>query len=420
MKRVRRQRPRKQFLLVDTNILFHDDKSIVVAPEFELFWEKHADDFDIELLVPEVVFGELLFQHTRVALNLREKADQNLQKVAAIADKAYAHRVSETRVRTDVKKRLERWAQKVGATIEPTPIDVVDWAKLIDRAVWRRPPFSENKKNPLVEKGFRDALIMETVNAFYAESAQNVDVAFCTGDRLLSDAVLEALGEEDRFSHYQTLEDYASYLRLTKEALDQKFIRGVQARATKKFYTPKDPTSLLHESNILDRIQEGCRAELLPGVWRDGAPLSIERNRPEHWIPIGSQTFLISGARFVRLDGEHDFVWVNIITVEQPFRHEPQVGGGPEPSGASGSSGREIRVLKLDVEVTWSARVSTDGRFIKRDVVSVEAGERRFDKATTQDARAHGFELPADFSDLISNLVFRDKLWNQGGASGDE
>ena len=49
-------------VITDTSAVWHEDKHFVVDPEFDKFWKNYADQFGFELVIPEVVKGELLFQ----------------------------------------------------------------------------------------------------------------------------------------------------------------------------------------------------------------------------------------------------------------------------------------------------------------------------------------------------------------------
>jgi hypothetical protein len=75
----------------------------------------------------------------------------------------------------------------------------IDWPALIDNAVWRLPPFSPFGTEPkqTTEKGFKDALILETLLAFQKD-AQDREIVFVCADALLSDSAISRLGSQPK------------------------------------------------------------------------------------------------------------------------------------------------------------------------------------------------------------------------------
>ncbi len=55
--------------ILDTNILWDKDPANFVSPEFEGFWSTFSKNTKINLYIPEMVKGELLYQLTRPARN---------------------------------------------------------------------------------------------------------------------------------------------------------------------------------------------------------------------------------------------------------------------------------------------------------------------------------------------------------------
>jgi hypothetical protein len=50
-------------LIVDTNVLWLEDKGPAVNLEFDKFWEDYKNLLPMELVIPEVVRDELVVQH---------------------------------------------------------------------------------------------------------------------------------------------------------------------------------------------------------------------------------------------------------------------------------------------------------------------------------------------------------------------
>jgi len=95
MARIVRPSPPEHIVLVDTNILWHEEKKHVVNPDFESFWDKYSASFPMKLIIPDVVRGELLFQQSTSAAKLLEKANREIAAISEITEKKYSHRVTE-------------------------------------------------------------------------------------------------------------------------------------------------------------------------------------------------------------------------------------------------------------------------------------------------------------------------------------
>src|SRR6202043_1280343 len=110
-------------------------------------------------------------------------------------------------------------------------------------------------KNPDLEKGFRDALILESVAACVAAETGSVRIAFTCHDKTLRETAASRIGDS-RFACYESLGALSSYLKLTHQRLTDTFIKGILRRATKKFFYPADPGCLYARAKIGERIRD--------------------------------------------------------------------------------------------------------------------------------------------------------------------
>ena len=127
MARIERPSPPEHIVLVDTNILWHEDKGHVVNPAFDEFWKSYSSNFPMKIIIPDVVKGELLFQQTTSVIKLLGKANSNIRDITKITGVEYSHRIQVDRVRKEVAERFERWLQSKKAKIWSTPIKDRDW-----------------------------------------------------------------------------------------------------------------------------------------------------------------------------------------------------------------------------------------------------------------------------------------------------
>jgi len=383
---IRRRSPPEHLLIPDSNVLWCEDKALVVAPEFDQFWNSFASEFTLTLVVPEVVRGELLFQQTTSALKGLAKANTELARVSAVAGQQYAHRVSEGRVREDVASRLDRWLQLKRAQVEPTPIATIDWARLVTDAVWRNPPFEQDPKNAEFEKGFRDALVLETVRAVSAKVALGRRVAFVTADVVLRDATALAVSAYRSSTCYESVDELASYLRLTKEKLDEQFVRAIQARASKRFFNRADPNCLFWEAKIATTIRQQFAAELAKPLPTDDpvSSVAIGLGLGVQWEAVTNEGIRIAAAQFDRLEGGHNFFWKTPITFAQAFR----CSWLPSESLQGVDFPERLRIVMF--EVNWKARVKKDGRFHDLTVSDITCVRKEFSAFEDRDLNRYG------------------------------
>ena len=132
----------KPVILPDTNILWHEDKSNVVHPDFPQFLRAINDVAEPCIVIPEVVRGELIFQQATSARKSFKEAQSCLGKVAAICGVAMPAITDDAKIMSGVESRFDDWAKTINAVIEPTPIANINWTNLINDAVWRL--FSDN------------------------------------------------------------------------------------------------------------------------------------------------------------------------------------------------------------------------------------------------------------------------------------
>jgi hypothetical protein len=88
MSKIRRRSPNPHIVVCDTSILWHEDKARVVNPIFDEFWQKHSQAFPMELVIPDVVRGELLFQQTTSALKSLAKASTTFAELSQVTEKS--------------------------------------------------------------------------------------------------------------------------------------------------------------------------------------------------------------------------------------------------------------------------------------------------------------------------------------------
>ena len=388
MTTIRRQRPPKHILVPDTEVLWHEEKDVAVAPEITEFWNDYGDKYEIELVIPKVVFGELIYQHTTSALTALNRANKQFKRLSKIADSEYRHKISENKVRRDVERKLRTWVTQVGASVYETPITSIDWAAMIENALWRRAPFLEDRK---IEKGFRDALILETICAISSGSPQP-NTAFITGDVRLREGCDAKIASGVTFVTYESIGEFSSFLRLLDEELTSDFVTAIQGKARQKFYSDGNESCLLARDNlpteILDRFSEAFEqpeeSQSLGGLLTAAAHLTT---KPQSlWQPISEDGVWIVAPTFVELSGTHDFIWESHILFIRMYEYT-----GQSTTLLSRSKGQK-RLRKNDFKITWTARIDRAGRFRRMSVDNIELDSKSFESPSDDDIRRYNLD----------------------------
>lgn len=146
-----------QVVAVDTNVLYSRDESQNVSAQFDKAWDKNSGITSLQLVIPEIVREEILFQQTSLALSSFEKAKNEAGTLSKITGVAYPIDWREDVVRGDVKKKFDLWSAGKPAIIAPLIHAEVNYPEITRKALWREPPFTKDPKAK--EKGLRDALV---------------------------------------------------------------------------------------------------------------------------------------------------------------------------------------------------------------------------------------------------------------------
>jgi hypothetical protein len=345
-----------------------------VSPDFDTFLSEHRQIMDLRLAIPSVVRDELLFQQTTSALKALSRANEALDKVSQVTEKTYSHRVTEQRVRREVRERLVGWMEKVGAETLEVPLEHVNWSELIHAAIWRQPPFTFDAKDPTTEKGFRDALILETVVDFC--SSTESDIAVVTGDLLLRNAAEKKFRELDHVALYESIDEFASYIRLAQENLTEEFVRSVRGKAKRKFFSRNDRDCVLIQERILERIRTEFEEDLRPEESLASSLLAKFGAAPE-WEKTAERKVRLGSTQFDHLEEPRRFHWETEIVWAQGYKSEPA-----EELYSSLRAGHYLLVLTVGVK--WSADVRSNGAFYDARVDDIMKKSRTFEPITDE------------------------------------
>lgn len=378
MPRVRRTPPPQHIVVVDTNILWDKDKKLPVCIAFDEFWKKNSPLIPMTLNVPEVVFGELHFQQTTSALKALSSINDSFSELAGITSAAYSHKCNEAAIKGQVRAKLEKWLKGHSGHLITTPVATIDWSAVVESAVWRKPPFAFDPKDSKSEKGFRDAVILETLAHTCLSGSIGNTVIFVCNDYLLRTTAETRLKASKRFLAFESLSDFEAYINLTQQQFTNAFVKAIQSHARAKFYAKGDENCIYLRHDLAKKIQDDYSSDLayqgqpvgpLTLLTQGNSPASAQMARQLNWI---------RSTQFSKLEGTREFHWVTRIDVALLYEIESPQG----LIGAAMPSIKRIQVVGFDVN--WKSNVKSDGRFHDIQLAGIEKKDTQLLEATEE------------------------------------
>lgn len=385
---IRREKIKEHVVIPDTNIIWFKDKTKVVNPDFDLFWNTYAQESNLKLIIPDVVKGEILFQQSTSAIKQMNRATECMTEVCGITEYSYTHRMTAKRIRGQIRKRFEKWEKQKKAIIALLPVEDINWNEIIQSSIWREPPFESDPKNPDNEKGFRDALILETIIEYVKNNSGDRLFAFICNDNLLRDTTAKKLKTNENFSVYKSIEDFESYLKLQHEELTDKFIKSILKKASLKFYNPQDDNCLAFKERLPNMIEDKF------GKYINDPKLSDEkqalmtglRSSSQKWEPSAGGKYWVSNSQFVKIENKTNYHWSTEVVYAKKFIRESV------NYLLALSSIDADRVLLIKFEVEWTSKVFRDGRFRQPTIQNIEMKENKFVELTSELKKFYSLE----------------------------
>ena len=265
-------------VVIDTNALFTGSSSNFLKKEVaDLISQNSAlPDLTIRWIVPEVVRHERQFQ-------MQQAASQMLPTIEKL-ERLLGHNLNITKEILDarVKEAVDRQVQEHGIAVQPLNSTEVDWPRVILDASYRKPPFQLGEK----EKGFRDALILETFLQIVKNSPTSrsvVRLALVSNDQLLRDAAMSRLSSAANVYVLESVDALKDLINTLGSAVDEQFIAAIKERAADVFFKAGDESTLYYKASVrtkLDAALAKASPRLPPGAYKyrvDGWTISTPR-----------------------------------------------------------------------------------------------------------------------------------------------
>jgi len=256
----RKEKPLAVHIVLETSALFTDAADKLIKQELsELIQDANSrGEFNVTWHLPDIVKSERKHQMTLRAYRLLP----HLQKVESLLGHAFgiSKEVLDERVEAAIAKEVALHKLQ----LRVLDASQVDWNDMVERSVQRRPPFDPGDK----EKGFRDAIVLETFHQITEDlpkSPQSCRVVLISGDQLLTDAVQERVSSRSNVAVIGDLEEVRTMLNALASALTQEMIGKIVPIASAKFFASGDESTLYYKSQLGSSIATKYRDVLMSG-----------------------------------------------------------------------------------------------------------------------------------------------------------
>ncbi len=256
-------------VVVDSNAVYSKDPTRVASGKFETSWKKCCGLAKLRLLVPEIVKGERLYQLSTVALAAVENAKKNFNTIAGVCGRVPPKMPTPQEVRAEVEQQFDKWLAANSGVIVPLPYDAIDWKQVVHDAVWRVSPFVPPSDETDSEKGFRDCLVLRTLEKVLA-TAKGRQVVFICNDNILRNAARLRFPPEV-FAAYDLVAAFESYLTLARDQQNAAFAKAVLEKAASIFYSDTNAECVYIKLGIIEKIYEQ-HAFSLEHIFEAGRP----------------------------------------------------------------------------------------------------------------------------------------------------
>ena len=246
--------PRKYALFLDTNCLYTPrDHEIVDPTVADLLLDLHLK-VDLQIVISKIVIEELLLKKLPKCQTVLSEAKRRLRDVQVLMENEYQISLpTKEELELKVRTRIDEWLRRLKIRVLDIP-DEINWKAIVWKAVNREPPFSpaSDTKNSN-EKGFKDAVILETLLDLYRKETER-EVIFVCEDGLLFKTAREVLHNQPRFISVNALTEFSAQVEVILTTPGPDFLQAVVSKAKKEFFDPDDPNSIWFRLGVLDQV----------------------------------------------------------------------------------------------------------------------------------------------------------------------
>jgi len=398
----RKKKTKRELKVVfETSVLHNQVAHNLVRREVKQLIENNSQhvDLSIKWYMPRVVVDERRYQMRNKAFDLLpyiEKLERLLGHKLNITKDILIKRVDEA-----INEQLKEMAISI---IEIDTKDV-NWEKLIQRSLFRLPPFDPGEK----EKGFRDSLIAESFLQLVRKSLVTPSICrigMVTSDGLLAEFIKESTKEAGNVRVLLSINELESLINTLVSTVTEEFVEDMKKKASTYFFKSENKTGLYYKETISDKIRESYGQELNAtpkegllrdnGQWWINAPVFVRKERQRiFWI-----TQINVDAKLFRYAPPETTIGAPIVPTISPslFNYvitppgyklpEPSIEqkyGGGWLAGFSPASPKKVEVSsgQSSFEIHWSVKITPEKRLTSPIIDKIEFISTKWDGEKT-------------------------------------
>ncbi len=307
-------RPSKLKIVLDTNTIYspsegeffaHRMKALVKSP-------RPHSTLSLEWYLPDIVLREREYQLRLKALDLQAKIKKLERYIGRSVD------ITPSQVRDSLRTELRRQSDELGFQIVPLSANQVAWDKLIEDSLDRNPPFqggsADTEKETEKEKGFRDALILETFLQFVSDpknKGETVILVFVIYDKLLRETTQSKLKQMKNVRVLQSIDELGGLINtLADSQIREEFIARIKPKVEKFFFNSEDPRTIESVRKLIQEISTQFASEL-----ESHPPIITRRVNKSPWT--------IYPPTFLKKEGDRYYWTTQIVVNAEGFRNVP-------------------------------------------------------------------------------------------------
>jgi PIN domain len=312
--------PASFVVVIDTNAIFPKDIANIVSPKFNAIWDECLTISDLQLVVPEVVRGERLYQLVQVAKQSLENATKNFETFKKVSGlKAQTLPTIQT-IQIAAEHKFDDWLKGLKAKTAPIPYENINWKRVVNDAIWRVSPFEAGTGEKDTEKGFRDCLVLETLHSIVS-ATKGQQVIFISGDSELRNATAHRFGSKV-LAAYENLAGFASFLKLTREKKNQEYIQLILEKTPSVFFKANDPECVYIKFNLGNRLIEEYKYLLDFHFKKQTALFVLPSAAVQEGVysPISQEKIFIDSTEFQESDEPDTWKWKTRVRCVRLFK----------------------------------------------------------------------------------------------------
>jgi len=304
--------PKQLRVVFDTSALFTGSASNLVKTDLAALIHRSVyPDLKILWYLPNVVRHERQYQMQTKALELIP----SIHKMERLL--GHELNITEALVKGQVESAVLRNLEELG--LEELKLDhaKVDLNRLMLDSAYRRLPFQPGEK----EKGFRDALVLETFAQLVEESPKSIQVCrlvLVSSDGLMKQTADIRFADIPNVRVLATIEELTGLINTLISDVDEAFVALLRPKASNLFFSSSDAKgALLYKANVMARIEKQYAKEL--------------SEKPEGADARTNTTWTVNHPNFIKKEGQRMF-WLTKIEIESTATRSIE----PAPIYASG------------------------------------------------------------------------------------